>query len=1044
MIDAIVTTCLKRRGIVWLVFLLAAIYGGWCWTQLPLEAYPDIADTTSQVVTQVPGLAAEEVEKQVTMPLEREIMGTPGMAVMRSESTFGLSLITVVFQDGAEDYASRQRLTERLTGVTLPYGAQPGLDALTSPIGEIYRYTLESSTRDLRELSELQFWKVIPRLKQVAGIADVSNFGGLTTQFQLELDPARLDQYNVTLAQVEQAITANNASAGGSVLNRGEQGFVVRGVGLIGSLDDLGHVVVTERGGVPVLVSDLGEVKLGAQERHGILGKDANPDTIEGIVLLLKGENPSRVLAGVHAAVSDLNEHVLPRDVRIVPYIDRTTLVHATVHTVGRTLVEGMALVTLVLLLFLGSPRAALIVALTIPLSLLTAFICMHQFKVPANLLSLGAIDFGIVVDAAIVVMENILRRREQHAGRPLKPRDVLKATLQVTRPIFFGMVVIITAYTPLFAFQRIEYKLFSPMAFAVGFALLGALAVGLLLIPGLAYLAYRRPRKTFHNPVLEAAGRWYEALLQRLIGPRRAQRGLVAAAFGVAFVAVIGFGATIGRDFLPYLDEGSLWLQVTLPPGISFDKAVELSNALRRATLEFKEVSYIVTQLGRNDDGTDPFTPSHIEASVGLHPQDEWASGWDKQQLISQLAARYARLPGTDVGFTQPMIDGVLDKLAGAHSDLVVKVYGNDFADTRRVAGEVVQTLQRVAGAADVTIDQEPPLPQVRIEVDRAAAARYGINVADIADLIATGIAGTPVSQVFIEERRYDIAVRFKPAARDDPDAIGRLMLTSPGGQRVALSQVAHIGLAEGESTITREMGRRHLTVRLNLRGRDLASFLAEAKDRIAERVHFDPTRIELAWGGQFENQQRAQARLLLIMPMVLALMFVLLFAQFKNLRQPVMILLAVPLGALGGLVALHLRGMTLNVSSAVGFIALFGVAVMNGIIMVSNLNRLREDEALPLREAVIRGARERFRPVLMTATVAALGMLPAALARGLGSDVQRPLATVVVGGLVTATGLTLVWLPALYCWIEGLLQARAQRASDERAALDAEETPA
>ena len=1033
MIDAFVTTCLKRRGIVWLVFAMAAGYGAWCWTQLPLEAYPDIADTTSQVVTQVPGLAAEEVEKQITIPLEREIMGTPGMYVMRSKSTFGLSLITVVFRDGAEDYWSRQRLQERIGGVALPYSAQPGLDALTSPIGEIYRYTLESKTRDLRELSELQRWKVIPRLKQVAGVADVSNFGGLTTQFMVEFDPAKLSKYNITLAQVTQAINANNSSAGGSVLTRGQQGFVVRGVGLISGLDDLAQIVVSQKNGVPVLVKDLGEVKLGNKERQGILGKDSNPDTIEGVTLLLKGENPSTVLDGVHEAVRDLNDNVLPQDVKVVPYLDRTMLVQATVHTVGKTLLEGMTLVTLVLLLFLGSPRAALIVALTIPMSLLTAFAFMHQLKIPANLLSLGAIDFGIVVDAAIVVMENILRQREAHADRPLKPRDVLKATLQVTRPIFFGMVVIITAYTPLFAFQRIEYKLFAPMAFAIGFALVGALAVGLLLIPGLAYLAYRKPRRVFHNRALEALGHWYEQLLRRIVG----QRALTLAAFALAFVCVIGAAATIGRDFLPYLDEGSLWLQVTLPPGISLDKATQMSNRLRDATREFDEVSYVVTQLGRNDDGTDPWTASHIEVSVGLHPQAEWKSGLSKQELISGLAARFAQLPGTQVGFTQPMIDGVLDKLAGAHSDLVVKIYGNDFKETRRIASEIDRVLSAVPGAADVIIDQEPPLPQLRIEVDRAAAARYGINVADIADLIGTGIGGAPVAQLFVDERRYDIAVPFTPQSRSDPDAIGRLVLSAPGGAKVALSQVATLRLDDGESTITREMGKRHLTVRLNLRGRDLSSFLEDAHAQIEAKVKYDHAHIQLAWGGQFENQQRAQARLMLIMPMVIVLMFALLFAQFKNLWQPSLILLAVPLGALGGFVALHLRDMTLNVSSAVGFIALFGVTVMNGIIMVSNLNRLRVEEKLPLREAVIQGARERFRPVLMTATVAALGLLPAALAHGLGSDVQRPLATVVVGGLVTATGLTLVWLPALYYLVASRLEAMNARHAQAHADL-------
>ena len=1016
MIERLVTLCFNRRSIVWLVFFFGALYGWYCWTQLPVEAYPDISDVSAQVITQVPGLAAEEVEQQITIPLEREIMSTPGMHVMRSNSTFGLSLITVVFKDGVEDYWARQRLQERISGVALPYGAQPGLDPMTSPIGEIYRYTLESKSRDLRELSELQFWKVIPRLKQVPGVVDVSNFGGLTTQFLLEFDPTRLTKFNISLGQITQAINANNTNAGGSIMNRGQQGFVVRGVGLISGLEDLGNIVVTQKNGVPVLLKYLGDVKLGHQERRGVLGKDDNPDTIEGITLMLKNENPSRVLEGVHEAVRDLNENILPKDVKVIPYLDRTTLVDTTIGTVGTTLLEGMILVTLVLLLFLGSPRAALIVAVTIPLSLLTAFIFMHHFNIPANLLSLGAIDFGILVDGAIVMLENILRKREEKEGRVLSASEVMAAALQVTRPMFFGMLVIITAYLPLFAFQRIEYKLFSPMAYAVGFALLGALAVALTLIPGLAYRAYHSPRRLFHNPLLERLTPRYEALLSRIMGHPR----IALAGFVTTFVLVLILGATIGRDFLPYLDEGSIWMQVTLPPGISLEKATEMSNELRRVTREFKEVSYIVTQLGRTDDGMDPFTPSHIEAVVGLYPYNAWKSGMTKQELMEKMTARFKRLPGVRVGFTQPISDMILDKVAGAHSELVVKVYGNDFRESRRIANDVERELKTVPGAQDVTIDQEPPLPQVRITVDRAEAARFGINVADIADLIGTGIGGKPVSQLFINERHYDIAVRFANEARNDPAAMGNLVLTSSTGARIPLAQVATIQLDDGESTITREMGKRHLTVRLDLRGRDLASFLSEAKKKIDSGVKYDHSSFQIAWGGQFENQQRAQARLALILPMVLALMFLLLFAEFRNLRQPALVLLVVPQATLGGLVALHLRGMTLNVSSAVGFIALFGVAVLNAIIMIANLNRWRRETSVSLKDAVLNGARERLRPVLMTATVAAVGLTPAALTHGLGSDVQRPLATVVVGGLVTATALTLLLLPALYFLIE------------------------
>lgn len=1033
MIDAIVTTCFRRRGIAWLVFAFVALYGLWSWKQLPVEAYPDIADVTSQIVTQVPGLGAEEVEQQITIPLERALLGTPGMHVLRSRSLFALSLVTVVFEDGTDGYFARQRLQERLAGVTLPYEAKPELDPYTSPTGEIYRYTLESKTRSLRELSELQAWTVIPRLKKAPGVVDVTNFGGLTTQFMLELDPLRLRQYDLSLQEVTSAINANNANGGGSVIDRGEQSYVVRGVGLLRSLEDMGNVVVKSSGGVPVLVKDLGTLTYGNVERRGILGKDDNPDTLEGIVLLLKDHNPSDALAGVHAAVDDLNGNLLPGDVRLVPYLDRTALIDATLHTVGFTLAEGMVLVSLVLLLFLGSPRAAAIVALTIPLSLLIAFIFMHHFHVPANLLSLGAIDFGILVDGAVVLVENVLRRREQDATRPLQARDAIQATLQVARPIFFGMAVIVCAYLPLFAFQRIEYKLFSPMAYAVGAALAGALVVALTLVPALAWLAFRKPRRLFHNPVLEALSLRYGRFLERMVGH---SRWLLAC----CVAALLGLGvlfASLGRDFLPYLDEGSLWLQVQMPPGITLDKAAAMADELRRVTLAFPEVSYMVTQTGRNDDGTDYWTPSHIEASVGLHPYRQWKSGLSKQQLIDRLAARYAQMPGYSVAFMQPMIDGVQDKLSGAHSDLTVKVFGQDLEQVRGLAKRIAGILGQVPGAADVAVDVEPPLPNLKIELDRAAAARHGINAADVAELIATGIGGTPIGQLYVDEKSYDIAVRFPERYRASPDAIGNLTLAAPDGARVPLADVARIGTTSGESVIVREMAERNIIVRLNVRGRDLAGFLRDAQQAVQREAAYDHKRLRVEWGGQFENLERAQARLALILPMTLGIMFLLLFGAFGNLRQPLLVLSTVPLAMLGGLAALHLRGMTLNVSSAVGFIALFGVAVLNGVLMLAQINRLRGEEGRSLREAVIEGARSRMRPVLMTATVAAFGLTPAMLATGLGSDVQRPLATVVVGGLASATVLTLLLLPPLYHFIEDRIDRRRAR----RAAAPAQE---
>lgn len=1022
MIKRVIDFALNRRLLIGILSAAVAVFGYYSWTQLSLEAYPDIADVTSQVITQAPGLAAEEVEQQITVPLERELNGTPGLLVMRSKSTFGLSLITLVFRDGVEDYWARQRITERIQNVQLPRGAAPELDPLTSPIGEIYRYTLESNSKNLRELSEIQRWTVIPALKQIAGVADVSNFGGITTQFQLELDPAQLMRFNLSLKNVTDSIEANSSSAGGSVLTRGELGYVVRGIGLIQSLDDMGNIVVTQRSGSPIFIRDLGKLKLSGQERRGVLGKDEKSDTLSGVVLLLRGENPSHVLGGVHAKVAELNQSLLESDVQIVPYLDRSHLVNATVDKVSHTILEGIGLVLIVLILFLGSPRSALIVGATIPFAMLVAFALMYFTKIPANLLSLGAIDFGIIVDASIVMTEAILRRREAKPEEVLTATDVRDASLQVARPIFFASLVIIAAYLPLFAFQRVEAKLFTPMVFAVGYAQLGALIFALTVIPGLAYFAYHKPMRIFHNPVLGWLEASYQSVLKGMLEhPRR-----VFAMTAVIAVAVVWLGSTVGREFLPELDEGSIWLQVQMPSGISLETATGMAGELRKAVREFPEVSYVVTQLGRNDDGTDPWTPSHIEASIGLTPYNDWASRGGKQDLIRRMGERFATMPGFQVGFSQPMIDGVNDKISGAHSQLVVKVYGDDFKELRRISKEIVEVLKATAGATDVAIDQEPPLPQIAIKVDREAAARYGINVSDVADLIEKGIGGAPVSQIFIDERRYDANVRFASASRATPEAIGNLTLTSSDGALIPMSQVAKIVLQSGESTITREMNRRHLTVKLNYRDRDLSSLLADAKQRISESVKFAPGKYRIEWGGQFENQRRAEQRLVLIMGLVLGLMVILLYPEFGLLRQVLLILGIVPLATLGGLIAIHATGMTLNIASSVGFIALFGVAIMNGVVMVANLNRVRAG-GMPLFEAVLFGARERLRPVLLTATVATVGMLPAALATGIGSDVQRGVGTVVAGGLMTATLLTLFVIPTFYFVLERWALRRA-----------------
>jgi cobalt-zinc-cadmium resistance protein CzcA len=1016
MIDQFVDFCLRRRIAVIVIAVLLSLFGVYAWETLSVEAYPELGDVAAQVTTQVPGLAAEEVEQLITVPLEREINGTPGLLLMRSESTFGLSLITVLFRDGYEDYWVRQRLLERINQVTLPSGAAPSLDPVAGPGGEIYRYTLESDSKNLQELSEIQRWTVIPALKSVPGVVDDTNFGGLTTDYQLDLDPRQLEHYGLGIGDVINAINNNNANAAGGRVSRGDQSYVIRGAGLVKNLADIGATVVTQVNGAPVLVRDLGRTTLSHQEREGILGKDSNPDTIEGIVLMLKYQNPSETLKGIHAKVAELNRRLAGESVRIVPYIDRDDLVRATVHKVGRTILEGISLVFLILILFLGSPRSALVAGVSIPLALVAVFSLLNLTHVSANLLSLGAIDFGILVDGAIVVTEAILRRREAMPTEELSESEVKAAAVQVTRPIFFASLIIITAYLPLFSFERAEAKLFTPMAYTMAYALFGALLTTLALVPGLAYFAFRKPGPVYHNRWLEWLTERYERVLAACIEQPRIIYGIAI----FALLAVVGLGATVGRDFLPDLDEGALWLQVQMPTGLSLNKASDMASDLRREIRKFPEVSYVVTQTGRNDDGTDPWTMSHIEAPVGLTPYDGWPGGETKQQFLDKLARTLAHdLPGYDVGISQPIIDGVNDMIGGAHSPLVIKVYGDDLAMLRRVSQEMVDVLYTIQGTSSASIFQEPPIPQINISVDREKAARYGINVADVQNVIQTGVGQAPVSTVYVGERVYNLTVRFVAASRDSPDSLARLPLHTASGAQIPLAQVADVRVQSGESTITRENGQRNLTIRIDNRDRDLSSYLEEAQRKIAARVHFDPARVHLEWGGQFENQRRAEARLLVILGLVMGMMLIFLTIGTRSLRQAALILGVVPLATLGGLISLHLTGQTLNVASGVGFIALFGVAVQNGIIMVANLNRMRS-AGFELHEAILKGATERLRPVLMTATVATLGMLPAAIHTGVGSDVQRGIATVVVGGLAISTVLTLFVLPSMYHVVE------------------------
>ena len=1020
MINKFIEICFRRRHLVWGIAVLIAIYGYISCTRMTVEAYPELSDVNVLVTTQIPGLAAEEVEQQITIPLERAFVNLPDLLTMRSSSTFALSLITLVFKDGADPYFVRERVYEHINNAILPPGIQPSLGPLTGTGGEIYRYTLESDTKNLMELSEIQRWIVIPGLKQVPGIADVNNFGGFTKEFQLTLDPMQMHRYNVSLNDVMSAIGNNTSNAGGGRITRGEQSYIVRGIGQIHTLQDMALVVVKQHNGVPVLLKDLGELQFGHKEREGILGKNHNPDTIEGIVQMRKLENASQVLVGLHAKLKELEKTLAPMGVKIVPYIDRDNLVKLTIEKVTHTVIEGILLVCVVLMLFLGTPRSALVAAVAIPAALIAIFILMTATKMPANLFSLGAIDFGVIVDGAIVVMEAILRRREANPNATLSEEDALEAASNVGRPIFFATLIIISAYLPLFAFERAEGKLFTPMAYTVSFALLGALICSLALIPGLAYTALRKPQTIRHNRPLEWLTTQYRGALAYLL-----IRPTIAYLFGLlTLIAVLLLGATAGREFLPDLDEGALWLQVEMPTGLSLEKANMMAADIRNTLLEYPEVSYVVTQMGRCDEGTDPWTPSHIEIPIGLKPYSDWPNHETKAEFINKLRAQFAKMPGYTIGISQPIIDNVNDLVGGAHSPLALRIYGNDLKETRRIANEVVKLLKKVRGTASASIFQEPPIPQMVLNVDRYKMARFGINMVDVTNLIQTGLGGAPVAIIYVDNRIYNATVRFPKENKSSIEALGHLFLNSSTGAKIPLSEFATLNYQTGESNIAHEQSDRQLTIRIDNHDRDLTSYLNEAKERIDKEIKFDKKLYRLQWAGQFESQERAEKRLVYIFGIMIMLMGLLLFFEFQKIRLVVLILSVVPMAALGGLVVLHLTGETLNIATAVGFIALFGVAVQNAIIMIANIRRVRHIKH-SLARSVVDGATERLRPVLMTATVASFGMLPAALATGVGTDVQRGLATVVVGGLVLATLLTLFILPTYYYALERYVEA-------------------
>jgi cobalt-zinc-cadmium resistance protein CzcA len=1006
-IERLVAFALNQRFITLALALLLTGAGIVSYHRLPIEAYPDVGDVKVEVITLWPGHAAEEVERLITIPLENELNGVANVTFLRSDTLFGLSNIRVLFADGIDSYWARQQAQERITQADLPADAKPALGPLSSVIGEVFRYTLESKTVPLIELKAIQNWVLEREFRKIPGVADVVSWGGGTKQYQVNVDPARLRGYNLTLKQVFDAVAANNSNAGGSYVPQGQYALTVRGIGLFRGPRDIENVVVTAQKGTPVRVRDIGQVGIGHAIRLGVLGRDHDDDLVQGIVLMRKGENPGRVIDALKLALPEIQK-LLPAGVELRPYYSRDVLVKRTVATVLRNLVEGAALVMLLLSLFLYNVRAALIVALTIPLSLLFAFVFMDLQGVPSNLLSLGAIDFGIIVDGAVIMAENILRRlseRQPAADRVVG--EVQAAAVEVARPLTFAVLIIMTVYVPILTFQRIEGKLFRPMALTISLAVIGSLLLTLTVIPVLSSLVFRRPPSGRESPLLRVLRRPYEAALRWSLG-----RPLVPVlcAGGGLVVALFVF-TILGKEFLPELDEGDLWLRAQFPTGISVEGVRPYTREVRERLLRFPEVRVVVSQLGAPDDGTDPEGPDNVEFYVGLRPREEWANS-DKDKLIQSMRAALADMPGFTTNFSQPIKDNVDEALAGVKGELAIKLYGPDIFVMDAKAREIVKVLRDVRGVTDLDWDHLAGLPQLQIIVDRASAARYGINVQDIQDVIEAATKGRVVTQLFEGERRFDVAVRL--AQDGDPIAgLQNLAISAPNGERIPVRQLAEFVKTDGVSEILREGNVRRLAVKWSVRDRDMGSLVTEAMQKVGASVRL-PEGYRMVWSGRFEDQQRALARLYIIVPLVLFIIFVLLFGAFQSVGDTLLIMLNLPFALIGGTLALYLWRTNFNISAAVGYIAVFGVSVLNGVVLLASIRRARQ-EGLSPREAIARGCAIRFRPIVVSAVVAVIGFLPAALSQGIGAEIQRPLARVVIGGLISSTALTLLVLPAI-----------------------------
>ncbi len=1030
MIRNLVDFALNKRLLVLALAVLLFLWGAISFHNLPIEAYPDVANNYVNVITQWPGRAAEEVEQQVTIPIETVMNGLPHLEHLRSTSIFGLSSVMLIFDDESENDWNRQKVLERLSQLNLPQNLQPVIGTDWSPVGQIYWYTLRSTNPkyDLMELKSVQDWVLEKQFKSVPNVVDVSSFGGLTREYQVRVDPNKLIAYGLTIGQVEQQLTNNNVNAGGSFIEEGLQQVNVRAIGLATSVHDIEQTVLKAQNGTPLRVCDIADVVQAPRIRLGQIGKTIhhadghlvnNDDVVEGIVLLRKGAESDSTLRGIEAKVAELNHGLLPPGVEIVPHLDRSDLVHYTTHTVLHNLTEGILLVVLVLFVFLGNARGAVIVALTIPFSLLFASICLDLRHIPANLLSLGALDFGMVVDGAVVMVENIVRHLGKHdVSEPLLAR-IRKAAHEVQRPVFYAIAIIITAYLPIFTLQQVEGRLFKPMAWTVAFALLGALIFSMLIAPVVASLLFRGTTSEWHNPVLTFLRERYRKDVRWAIEHRAVTiGGAVLCLLATIFLASSG---VIGSEFLPHLDEGAIWVRGTLAPSTGPSEGVRVVNQARRILASFPEVTVSVSQVGRPDDGTDVTGFFNTEYFVDLKPKDQWRPVFheNKDILIAAMDRELEKIPGVLWNFSQPISDNMEEAVSGVKGELAIKVYGDDLRTLEHTGDEIVATMRHVNGVEDLGLFRIVGQPNLNLVVDRDRAARYQISVSDVQDAVQTAVGGAAFGQVLQGEQRYDVVMRYLPEYRDTKEAIEQIRLVAPSGERVSLAQLCRISVEDGANEIYREGNSRYVAIKYSVRGRDLGSTVEDAMKAVNQHVKL-PQGYRIDWAGEYASQQRSQRRLMIVVPITVLIILIILYTMFNSLKWASLMLANIVMAPLGGLLALLVTGTHFSVSSGVGFLALFGVSVQTGVIMLEYINQLRA-RGHSVADAAVEGAILRLRPILMTTLVATLGLLPAAMSHGIGSDSQRPFAIVIVGGLMVGMFINIFLLPTLYVWAAG-----------------------